>query len=44
MITHLSSGNEHTICVKVSALSLADGRCGQMSVKYDQVRLADYWD
>ena len=30
----------HINCVKVSALSLADGRCGQMSVEYDQIRLA----
>ena len=30
----------HINCVKVSALSLADGRCRQMSVEYDQVRLA----
>jgi hypothetical protein len=27
-------------CVKVSALLLADGHCGQMSVEYDPVKLA----
>ena len=27
-------------CIQVSALLLADGRFGQMSVEYDQVRLA----